>query len=99
MNWQRYPFSSAFNSRPDQHQILCFGDEVQLGQGVDLLAADAGLACKGEAGQRPVLGQASALDSPRQRGFLTMMPLCPQQPGEELGIGDILLLAAPNCSP
>lgn len=59
---------------------------------MDLLLADAGLACEREAGQRPVLGKSGPLDSPGQRGFLAMMPLGTRQLGEELRVGDILLL-------
>jgi hypothetical protein len=89
----------AHAGRADQHQVLRLDDEVQLGQSVDLLAVDTRLSCEREAGQRPVLGQIGALDSPCQRGFLSMLPLRSKQAGEELGVGDISLSAALDCSP
>src|SRR6516164_8510509 len=93
MNWQRYPFSSAFNNRPDASPVLPT-------PGGPLRTRFSALATNSNSARvwiclrltRPVLGKSGTLDSPRQRGLLAMMPLGPQQAGEELGVGDVLLL-------
>jgi hypothetical protein len=77
---------------PDQYDVFCFGDEVQFGEGLDLFAIDSGLASEGEAGQRPLLGQLRLLNAPRQRCLLAVVPLGPQQAGEELGVRHVFLL-------
>ena len=79
-------------SAADEDEVFGLGQELQFGQGVDLFAADCGLAGEGEAGQRPALGQAGLADAPGQRGFLPVVPLGSQQPGNKLGVGDVLLL-------
>jgi hypothetical protein len=65
------------------------GDEVEFGEGADLLAIDAGLARVGKRFQRPAFRQIRPADAPLPRAFLPVMPLRAQQSGDELRVGGI----------
>src|ERR1039458_5641585 len=66
--------------------------ELQVGEGAHLLLRDAGLALEGERFERPLLGQAGALDPPGECGLLAGVPLGAQQGPEQLMVGEVLLL-------
>jgi len=72
---------SGFSDRggANKDNVLGLGDEVEFGEGADLLAVDRGLAGERKRFQRPALGEIGALDAPLQGGFLTGVPLRAQQ--------------------
>ena len=77
----------------DEDDVLGLGDEVELGEGADLLLGDAGLLLEREGLEGPLLGQSGALDAPRERLLLAVVPLRPEQPSEEFLVGERVVLA------
>jgi hypothetical protein len=75
-------------------RFLGFGDKLQFGESVDLLAVDPGLPGKGKGVEGPSFRQISLADAPFQGGFLPGMPLGPGQAQEKLRVGDFLLLGS-----
>jgi hypothetical protein len=70
--------------RVDEHDVLGFGDEVELGEAPELLLRHAGLALPRKRLEGPLLRQSSALDAPPERGLLAVVPLGAQELGEDV---------------
>jgi hypothetical protein len=69
---------------PNENDIFGLGHEVQLGEGADLPLRHAGLALERERFDRPRLRHGRLFDPPCHRALLLMVPLCPEQPSEQL---------------
>ena len=82
----------AHAGRPHEYQILVLGDEIEFGEGADLLAVHAGLPRVGKRFQRPAFWQIRPANAPLQRAFLAVVPLRAQQSGDELRVGGVGLL-------
>src|ERR1039458_8422265 len=105
-NCPRRPFCRALRSWEEARPVFptpaapmktIFSDlryELQVGEGAHLLLREAALELEGERFERPLLGQAGALDPPGECGLLAGGPLGAQQGHEQLMVGEVLLLAA-----
>ena len=73
----------------DEHDVLGLGDELQFGEGADLALVDRGLLFVGKGLQAPGLRQAGRADPIGQGRLLAVVPLGPEQPGEEFLVGGL----------